>query len=91
MTIEWWRDLSLIIFSFTATGVLLFVGILALLLFSKVTRILDPVRRTADIVEEVAQAIKKQAAAILPYIVLVGKGVEACRGFFRKDKEEKKE
>ena len=88
MTIEWWRDLSVIIFGFTATAVLLFLAVLAYLIYMRVVKVLDPMRRTVEIVEQLADMIQQQVAAIVPYIILVSKGVEAVRGLFRK--EEKK-
>ena len=92
MTIEWFRDLIIIIFGLVGAIFLIIAGIMAFALFSRVKVILDSLKVTSANIQEISTVAKEQ---IVRPIMQVGsvfqsitKWIEMISGYFRKSKKE---
>ena len=57
MSIEWLRDLAVCIFGLGATVVIIFIGVLAFLLYRRLKPILDSVIATTKTMENIASCV----------------------------------
>ena len=75
MSIEWFRDLVICIFGLGATVALVFMGILAFLLYRKIKPILDSSRATVKTVENISSCVEEEVARPLAHIVAFVQGI----------------
>ncbi|MBI2829865.1 MAG: hypothetical protein HYX81_01755 [Chloroflexi bacterium] len=87
MSIEWFRDLSIIIFSLVTTVVLILGVIMGYCLFRRTNSILESLKVTSARLEEMSGIVREELDKILQLAVIIralSKGVEAAREFFKK-------
>ncbi len=75
MSIEWFRDLVIIIWGIGATVVTLLVGVLALLLYRRIRPALDSLRATTKTVENITSAVGEQVAGPLAKVAAFVQGI----------------
>jgi hypothetical protein len=92
LTIEWFRDLTIIIYGVVGAVFLIVLGVMAFALFRRITVILDSLKVTTANIEEISTVAKEQ---IVKPIVQFGsvfqgiaKWVEMISGYFKKSKKE---
>ena len=92
MTIEWFRDLTIIIYGLVGAVFLISIGIMAFAIFRRLKVILDSLTVTSSNIQEISTVAKDQ---IVGPIMQVGsmfqgitKWIEMISGFFKKSKKE---
>jgi len=102
MDIGWFRDLVIVIFGLVTTIVVIFLAILAFLLFRKIRPILDSVQGTTAAVKEITYAVKeitytvkeevvKPVLQISALIKGITQGIELVTKLFKKEDKEEQE
>ena len=90
MSIEWFRDLVVCIFGLGATVVVIFLAVLALLLYRRIRPILDSVKATTKTVENLSSCVEEEVARPLSQVVAFIQGIRQAVGLvsrFTKRKE----
>jgi hypothetical protein len=92
VTIEWFRDLVIIIYGLVGAVFLIAIGIMAFALYRRLKAILDSLKVTSSNIEEISTVAKEQ---IVRPIMQVGsvihgitKWIEMISGYFKKSKKE---
>jgi NADH:ubiquinone oxidoreductase subunit 6 (subunit J) len=89
MSIEWFRDLIIVIYGFLGIIVLIFIVILVILVYKKTRVVLNSIQNTADDVKQVVDTIKTEFVDPLVQIMAVVQGVKqglsVISKLFRKD------
>lgn len=92
MTIEWFRDLVIIIYGLVGAVFLIALGIMAFSLYRRLKAILDSLKVTSSNIEEISNVAKEQ---IVRPIIQVGsvfqaitKWIEEISGYLKKSKKE---
>ena len=75
MSIEWFRDLALCIFTLGATVVVIFIAVLAFLLYRKLRPILDSVKATTKAVEDISSCVEEEVAKPLMQVAAFVQGI----------------
>ncbi len=92
MDIGWYRDLVICISGLIVMVVVIFIAILAFLLFRKVRPILENVQATTDTVREVTSTVKeelvKPVLQISTLIRGITQGIELVSKIFKKGEQE---
>ena len=91
MSIEWFRDLVLCIFGLGATVVVIFLAVLAFLLYRRIRPILDSVKKTTKTVEDFSSCVEVEVAGPLAQVAAFVQGIRQAVGLvsrFAKKKEE---
>lgn len=83
MTIEWLRDLAICILGFGVTLVALSLGVLAFMLYRKVRSILDSVKATARVVEDIASTVEEEVKGPLAQGAAFVQGISQAISLFR--------
>ncbi len=95
MDIGWFRDLVIVIFGLVTTIVVIFLAILAFLLFRKVRPILDSVQGTTAAVKEITCTVKeelvKPVLQISALIRGITQGIELVTKLFKREEKEEQE
>ena len=84
MEIEWFRDLVICIFGIGATVVIILMGVLAILLYSKIKPILDSSKATVKTVENISSCVEEEVARPLGQIVAFVQGIAQAASLFSK-------
>lgn len=88
MGIEWFRDLAIVILGFGVTIVVIFIGILAFMLYRKLKPILDSAKSTAKRVENISATVEEEVsrplAQLAAFVQGVRQAVSLLSGFARK-------
>ena len=82
MSIEWFRDLVICIFGLGATVALIFMSVLALLLYRKIRPILDSSKATVKTVENISSCVGEEVARPLAQIVAFVQGITQAVSLF---------
>ena len=82
MGIEWVRDLAIVVLGFGVTIVVIFIGILALVMYLKLKPILDSAKSTAKRVENISTTIEEEVSRPLAQLAAFIQGVRQAAGFF---------
>jgi uncharacterized protein YoxC len=89
MSIEWFRDLIIVIYGFLGIIVLIIVIIIAVLIYKKTRKVLDSIQATTNEVKQIVDTIKTefvdpivQAMAVVQGIK---QGISTISKLFRKD------
>ena len=82
MGIEWFRDLAIVILGFGVTIVVIFIGILAFMLYRKLRPILDSVKSTAKRVENISTTVEEEVSRPLARLAAFVQGVRQAVGLF---------
>ena len=75
MNIEWLRDLAVCILGLGATVTIVFIGILAFLLYRKLSPILDSAKNTVKTVENLSSCVEEEVAKPLSQVVAFVQGI----------------
>ena len=80
MDIQWFRDLAICILGFGATLVIIFMGILAFLLYRRLKPILDSAKAAAKTVENISSCVEEEVARPLGQIAAFVQGIKQAVG-----------
>ena len=80
MDIQWFRDLAVCILGFGATLVIIFMGILAFLLYRRLKPILDSAKAAAKTVENISSCVEEEVARPLGQIAAFVQGIKQAVG-----------
>jgi len=78
--IQWFRDLAICILGFGATLVIIFMGILAFLLYRRLKPILDSAKAAAKTVENISSCVEEEVARPLGQIAAFAQGIKQAVG-----------
>jgi uncharacterized protein YoxC len=84
MSIEWFRDLSISILGLGVTIVVIFIGVLALLVYRKVRPILDSIKATTKTIENISSSVEEEVSKPLAKLAAVIQGVRQAVSFVGK-------
>jgi len=91
VSIEWFRDLAIVILGLGVTVVVIFIGILVFMAYRKVKPILDAAKATAKRIDNVSACVEEEIARPLANLAGFVQGMRhACNlfgGFSRRKKE----
>ena len=91
MSIEWFRDLVIIIWGLTSVVVVSLLGILAILFYRRMRPALDSLKKTTKTVENITSVVGEQVAGPLSKVVAFLQGVREAASLvsqLRRKKEE---
>jgi len=80
--IEWFRDLALVILGFGVTIVVIFIGILALMMYLKLKPILNSAKSTAKRVENISATVEEEVSRPLAQLAAFVQGVRQVASLF---------
>ena len=75
MSIEWFRDLAIVILGFGVTIVAILIGLLAFLFYRKLRPILDSVKTTTKTVENISSCVEEEVSRPLAQLAAFVQGV----------------
>ena len=75
MSIEWFRDLAIVILGLGVTIVAIFIGVLAFLLYRKLRPILDSVKATTKTVENISSCVEEEISRPLAQLAAFIQGI----------------
>jgi len=75
VSIEWFRDLALCIFSLGAIVVIIFMGVLAFLLYRKLRPILNSLKATTKTVENISSCVEEEVSRPLAQVAAFIQGI----------------
>ena len=93
MSIEWLRDLAICILGFGATVVIIFIGVLAFLLYRRLRPILDSLKATTKTMQDISSCVEEEVTRPLIQVASFVQGVRQAIGLvsrFSKEKGERK-
>ena len=92
MTIEWFRDLTIIICGLVGAVFLVVIGIMALSLFKRLKVVLDSLQVTSSNIQEISSVAREQMVRPMMQVGSVfqsiTKWIEMLSGYFKKSKKE---
>jgi hypothetical protein len=92
MDIGWFRDLVICISGLVITLVVIFIAVLAYLLYSKVRPILDSMKATSATLHEITSTVKDEVVKpVVSFVTLVRgivQGIELAGKLFKKEERE---
>ena len=91
MSIEWFRDLAVCIFGLGATVVLIFLAVLAFLLYRRLSPVLDSMKATTKTVENLSSCVEAEVAKPLAQVAAFVQGIRQAVSLVRRFTERKEE
>ncbi|MCJ7516072.1 MAG: hypothetical protein MUO89_08960 [Dehalococcoidia bacterium] len=92
MDIGWFRDLVICISGLVITFVVIFIAVLAYLLYSKVRPVLDSVKATSATLNEITSTVKDEVVKpVVSFVTLIRgivQGIELASRLFKKEERE---
>jgi hypothetical protein len=92
VTIDWFRDLVIIIFGLVGTFFLVFIGIMAFSLFRRFEVILDSLKVTSANIQEISTVAKEQLTRPVSQVGSIFRGIvswiKIIGNYFKKAKRE---
>ena len=82
MGIEWFRDLAIVILGLGVTIVVIFIGILALMMYLKLKPILNAAKSTAKRVENISATVEEEVSRPLAQLAAFVQGVRQVASLF---------
>lgn len=82
MSIEWLRDLAIVIFGIASTIVVIMLAILAYKLYKKVLPVLDSVKSTAKTAEDISSCVRDTIATPLALFASFSQGLAQALKLF---------
>lgn len=89
MSVEWFRDLVIIIFGLIASGVLVLIAITAFLLYRQMRTIQSSMKNTLAIIERVSRVTSEVLQPLVQVLSLISgirEGIESMTRLFREKK-----
>jgi len=84
MSIEWFRDLVIVIFGICATVAVIMFIILAFMFYARLKPIFDSVKKTTQTVERITESVEEAVAKPISQIVSFFKGIGSALGFMKR-------
>jgi hypothetical protein len=92
MDIGWFRDLVICIFGLVTTIVVIFIAVLAYLLYSKLRPVLDSMEVTSATLQEITSTVKdevvKPAVQFATLVRGISQGIDLVSRFFKREGQE---
>jgi hypothetical protein len=92
MDIEWFRDLVICISGLVVTLVVIFIAVLAYLLYNRARTLMDSIKATSATINEISSAVRDEVVKpVLQWVTLIKgvfQGVDLVSRFFRKEEQE---
>jgi hypothetical protein len=92
MDIGWFRDLVICISGLVITVVVIFIAVLAYLLYSKMRPVLDSMKATSATLQEITTTVKDEVVKpVLQFVTLIrgiAQGIELASRLFKKEEKE---
>ena len=92
MDIGWFRDLVICISGLVVTVVVIFIAVLAYLLYNKIRPVLDSMKATSAILHEITSTVKDEVVKpVVQFATLIrgiAQGIELASRFFKKEEQE---
>ena len=91
MSIEWFRDLVVVIFGLGATAGIIFLSVLAFLFYRRLRPVLDSVKATTKTVENLSSCVEAEVVRPLAQVAAFIQGIRqvvSLANRFTKKKEE---
>ena len=82
MSMEWFRDLAIVILGFGVTILVICIGILAFVLYRKVKPILDSAKSTAKRIENISATVEEEVSRPLAQLAAFVQGVRQAASLF---------
>ncbi len=82
MSIEWFRDLAIVILGLGVTIVAIFIGVLAFMLYRKLRPILDSVKTTTKTVENISSTVAEEVSRPLAQLAAFVQGIRQAISLF---------
>ena len=90
MSIDWLRDLIIVIFGLVAMGVLIFLSVLLYSVYRRTNSILDSMETTSKTIEGICSyaggEVVKPLMQVVAFIQGIRQGINAISKFFKKKK-----
>jgi hypothetical protein len=91
VTIEWFRDLVIIIWGLGSTVVILTVGVLAVLFYRRMRPALDSLKATTKTVEDITSVVEENVAGPLSKVVAFVQGMRQAANLVSQLRSKKEE
>ena len=92
MDIGWFRDLVICISGLVVTVVVIFIAVLAYLLYNKARSVMDSIKATSATINEISSAVRDEIVKpVLQWVTLIKgvfQGIDLVSKFFRKEEQE---
>ena len=92
MDIGWFRDLVICISGLVVTVVVIFIAVLAYLLYNKARSLMDSIKATSATINEISSAVRDEIVKpVLQWVTLIKgvfQGIDLVSKFFRKEEQE---
>jgi hypothetical protein len=92
VSIEWFRDLVIIIFGLSATAAFIILVVLAFLFYFRLKPLLDSMKKTAGTVAKITSTVETEMAGpmvqIMSFVQGIRQAIGLFKGVFRKEEEE---
>lgn len=82
MGIDWFRDLAIVVLGFGVTIVIIFIGIIALMMYRKLKPILDSAKSAAKRVENISATVEEEVSRPLAQLAAFIQGVRQAVSLF---------
>jgi uncharacterized membrane protein len=84
MTIEWFRDLVIVIFGIGATVAIILLVVLAFMLYARIKPIMESVQKTTKTVERVTASIEEVVVKPITLVTSFIQGIRSALGLVKK-------
>jgi hypothetical protein len=84
MTIEWFRDLIIVIFGVGATIAIILMVILAFMFYNRLKPIIESVRKTTKSVERVTTSVEEAVVKPLAQVISFVQGIRSALGLVKR-------
>jgi hypothetical protein len=91
VSIAWFRDLVVCIFGLGVTVVVIFLAVLAFLLYRRLRPTLDSIRKTTKTVENLSSCVEAEVVAPLAQVAAFIQGIRQAVGLFSRFTKKKEE
>jgi hypothetical protein len=91
VSIEWFRDLVICIFGLGATLVIVFLAVLAALIYLRIRPIIDSIKATTKTVEKITYCVEEEVVKPISKVAALIQGIQqavSMVGRFKKKKED---
>jgi hypothetical protein len=91
VSIEWFSDLVICIFGLAATVVVLFLAVLALILYRRIKPVMDSVKATTKTVENLSSTVEVEVARPLAQVAAFVQGIRQAMSLVKQYTKKKEE
>ena len=91
MSIEWFRDLVICIFGLGTTLVIIFLAVLATLLYLRIRPIIDSVKATTKTVENISYCVEEEVVKPISKVAALIQGIQGAIGMVGRFKQKRED